>query len=50
MVHTQTNSSIVWNFEKTSMPKLHVLFKKEELDPARLQDKVVIVLLSLIHI
>jgi 2-phosphosulfolactate phosphatase len=29
---------------KTSMPKLHVLFKKEELDPARLQDKVVIVL------
>jgi 2-phosphosulfolactate phosphatase len=30
--------------EKTSMPKLHVLFKKEELDPSRLQDKVVIVL------
>ncbi|HEU0095307.1 MAG TPA: 2-phosphosulfolactate phosphatase [Rhizomicrobium sp.] len=26
------------------MPKLHVLFKKEELDPGRLQDKVVIVL------
>lgn len=26
------------------MPKLHVLFKKEELDPTRLQDKVVIVL------
>ena len=26
------------------MPKLHVLFKKEELDPGRLQDKIVIVL------
>ena len=44
MIHTQIISSVMWNFKNPSMPKLHVLFKKEELDPARLQGKVVIVL------
>jgi 2-phosphosulfolactate phosphatase len=34
----------MWNFENPSMPTLHVLFKKEDLDQNRLQDKVVIVL------
>jgi 2-phosphosulfolactate phosphatase len=34
----------MWNLENPSMPKLHVLFKKEDLDQGRLQGKVVIVL------
>ena len=37
-------SSVIRNLDYRSMPNLHVLFKKEDLDPARLRGKVVIVL------